>query len=107
MIQPISTLDENTAINLAELFKALADPTRVRILICLLEGECCVHELAEAVGPSQSAVSHQLRLLRTMRLVNARREGRHVYYSLADEHVASLVHIGLEHVQETLEEQGG
>lgn len=98
--QSISLLDEATATALADLFKALADPTRVRLIACLLEGECCVHELTEVVGPSQSAVSHQLRLLRAMNLVNARREGRHVYYSLADDHVATLLQMGLEHVQE-------
>ncbi len=106
MVQTIPTIDETTATNLATLFKALADPTRVRLIACLLHGECCVHELAEIVGPSQSAVSHQLRLLRTMRLVNARREGRHVYYSLADDHVATLLQMGLEHVQEIHAEQG-
>ncbi|KPL86599.1 MAG: ArsR family transcriptional regulator [Ardenticatenia bacterium] len=94
-------LDEATAVALADLFKALADPTRVRLIACLLEGEMCVHELTDAVGPSQSAVSHQLRLLRAMRLVNTRREGRHVYYSLADDHVATLLQVGLEHVQES------
>lgn len=99
--QTLSTLDDATTTHLAELFKALADPTRVRLIACLLQGERCVHELAEAVGPSQSAVSHQLRLLRTMHLVNARREGRHVYYSIADDHVETLLRMGLEHVQET------
>ena len=79
-------LDEQTARRLAELFRALSDPSRVRIIAALLEGETNVRTLAGMVGISESAVSHQLRTLRQMRLVRARRRGREVFYALDDEH---------------------
>lgn len=85
---------------LAELFKSLGDPTRVRILWALSLHEMCVCELASSLEMNQSAVSHQLRLLKNARLVRARREGRSIYYSLADAHVSLLFSQGLEHVQE-------
>jgi len=85
---------------LAETFKVLGDTTRVRILDALSRAELCVHELAERVGISESAVSHQLRLLRGMRLVRPRRDGRLVYYALDDQHIVGLFAQGLEHVQE-------
>ncbi len=91
-------LDEGTASQMAELFSALSDTSRVRIISVLAEREMNVGELARAVGLSESAVSHQLRGLRQMRLVRARKEGRHVYYSLDDEHVADLFRRGLDHV---------
>ena len=91
-------IDETTATRLAEVFKALSDPTRVRIISALLHDELCVHELADAVGASQSAVSHQLRTLREMRLVRFRRDGRHVFYALDDDHIYHLVRQGLEHI---------
>jgi len=78
----------------------LGDTTRVRILDALSRAELCVHELAERVGISESAVSHQLRLLRGMRLVRPRRDGRLVYYALDDQHIVGLFAQGLEHVQE-------
>jgi ArsR family transcriptional regulator len=91
-------LDESTAAQMAELFSALSDASRVRIISVLAERETNVGELAEAVGLSESAVSHQLRGLRQMRLVRARKEGRYVYYALDDDHVADLFQRGLDHV---------
>ncbi len=96
---PPRTLNESQAAELAELFRTLSDPSRVRIIAALLQGETNVRALAEIVGISESAVSHQLRTLRHMRLVRARRQGREVYYSLDDEHVADLFQRGLEHIQ--------
>lgn len=91
-------VDLDTANRLAEVFKALSDPTRVRIVSLLAEGELCVCDLAAALGMSQSAVSHQLRGLRDLRLVRWQREGRQIFYTLDDEHVADLFRRGLEHV---------
>ena len=85
---------------LAETFSALADPTRVRILDALSHGELCVCDLAAVLGVSQSAVSHQLRLLRGIRLVKPRREGRIVFYSLDDQHIISIFRQTLQHVEE-------
>jgi DNA-binding transcriptional ArsR family regulator len=85
---------------LAETFRFLGDPTRVRIVDALSETELCVHEISERIGLSESAVSHQLRLMRTMRIVRGRREGRCVYYTLDDQHVLSLFQQGLRHVTE-------
>src|SRR3954469_25284465 len=93
-------LDDATAASLAETFKVLGDPTRVRILDALARGDVAVCDLAELLGLSQSAVSHQLRLLRSMRLVRSRRDGRHIYYAVDDDHIAKLFKQGLEHVQE-------
>jgi ArsR family transcriptional regulator, lead/cadmium/zinc/bismuth-responsive transcriptional repressor len=94
-------LDDELASALAETFKVLGDPTRVRILDALSRAEVPVCDLAEALGVTQSAVSHQLRLLRSMRLVRSRRDGRHIYYVLDDDHIAKLFKQGLEHVQES------
>jgi DNA-binding transcriptional ArsR family regulator len=85
---------------LADTFSALGDPTRVRILDALSHGELCVCDLAAVLGVSQSAVSHQLRLLRGLRLVRPRREGRIVFYSLDDQHIISIFKQTLQHVQE-------
>ena len=85
---------------LAETFRILGDPTRVRILDVLAMGELCVCDIAELVEISESAVSHQLRLLRGMRLVRPRRAGRQVYYSIDDHHIISLFQEGLRHVME-------
>jgi DNA-binding transcriptional ArsR family regulator len=85
---------------LADTFRILGDPTRVRILDVLTAGELCVCDIAELVGLSESAVSHQLRLLRGMRLVRPRRAGRLVYYSFDDQHILSLFQQGLRHVTE-------
>ena len=84
----------------AEVFKTLSDPTRLRILGVLGRGEICVHELCARVGMSQTAVSHQLRLLRVARLVRTRRAGREIFYTLDDEHVLSLVAAARAHAME-------
>lgn len=91
-------INDSTAIQLAETFKALSDPTRVRIVSVLAGDELCVCDLAAALSMSQSAVSHQLRTLRDLRLVRWRREGRQIFYTLDDEHVADLFRRGLDHV---------
>ena len=85
---------------LADVFKVLGDPTRLRILRVLMNQEVCVRDIADELGMSQSAVSHQLRILRDARLVQLRRDGKTVYYSLADAHVFTLLDVGLEHVAE-------
>jgi DNA-binding transcriptional ArsR family regulator len=85
------------AAQVATTFKALADPTRVRIISILLHTELCVGDIASCLGMSTSAVSHQLRLLREMRLVRSRREGKHVFYALDDDHIFDLFQQGLDH----------
>jgi len=90
-------VDEATAYGLAETFQALADPSRVRLISALLNGELCVYDLAALLGMSQSAVSHQLRLLRNLHLVKNRKTGRTVFYSLDDEHIRDLFQRGLDH----------
>src|SRR5512139_1440116 len=94
-------VDAGTVTALAETFRALGDPTRVRILDALSHGELCVCDLAAVLKLSQSAVSHQLRLLRGMRLVRPRRDGRVVFYSLDDQHIISLFKQTLQHVEES------
>lgn len=96
---PTTSLDEHTAAELAEFFRALGDTSRVRILTALLEGELNVGALAERAGVSMSAVSHHLRGLRQLKLVRARRDGRHIFYGLDDAHVATLLEQGLDHVR--------
>jgi len=93
--------DDATVEAMARLFKALADPTRIRIVAHLKRVELSVGELAEEVGISISAVSHQLGMLRDLRLVRVRREGRHVYYALDDDHIESLFQCCLDHVEHT------
>nr|WP_226984226.1 metalloregulator ArsR/SmtB family transcription factor [Halothermothrix orenii] len=85
---------------LAELFKTMSDPTRVKIIYALRERELCVCDISELLNMSPSAVSHQLRVLRNMNLVKYRKEGRSVFYSLDDDHVLTLFSQGLEHVLE-------
>ena len=85
---------------LADVFTVLGDPTRLRILRVLMNQEVCVRDIADELGMGQSAVSHQLRILRDARLVQFRRDGKTVYYSLADAHVFTLLDVGLEHVAE-------
>jgi len=92
--------DEAMAQALADTFRILGDPTRVRIVDALAEGQLCVHEISDRIGISESAVSHQLRLMRSMRIVRGRREGRCVYYTLDDQHVLDLFQQGLRHVSE-------
>ena len=97
-INPQTALDELVAAQLAQLFSALSDTSRVRIIAALLEHEMNVSALAESVGISESAVSHHMRHLRQMRLVRSHKEGRYVYYSIDDDHIADLFKRGLEHV---------
>ncbi len=92
-------LDEHTAAHVAELFRAFSDTSRVRILSALMDGEMNVGALAEAVGITESAVSHHLRGLRQMHLVRARRSGREVYYWVDDEHISALFKQGVSHIQ--------
>jgi DNA-binding transcriptional ArsR family regulator len=89
---------EEQAVELADLFRAMGDANRMRIVSVLIHHELCVHDIASLVDMSQSAVSHQLRALRQMRLVKSRRDGRNVYYTLDDDHVRQLFEVGLEHV---------
>ncbi|MDQ7849500.1 MAG: metalloregulator ArsR/SmtB family transcription factor [Armatimonadota bacterium] len=89
-------------VRLAETFSALADPARAKILFALGQTELCVCDLAEIVGITDSAISHHLRVLRALGLVKYRRDGRVVYYSLADSHVRTFLAQGLEHVEEPL-----
>lgn len=92
-------VDDASAARLADIFAALADPTRLRLLSALAQTELCVGDLAGLLEMSVSAVSHQLRSLRDLRIVRRRRAGRHVYYALDDEHVHELFQRGLEHVR--------
>ncbi len=92
-------IDGLTATHLARTFEALSDPTRVRIIAALSHTELCVGDLATLLDLNQSAVSHQLRLLRSLRLVKDRKEGRTVFYMLDDDHIHDLFHRGLEHVE--------
>jgi ArsR family transcriptional regulator len=93
-------MEPRTVEALADTFRVLGDPTRVRILDALATGELCVCDIASLVGISESAVSHQLRLLRGMRLVRPRRAGRLVYYAVDDQHILELLKQALTHVQE-------
>ena len=92
--------DDDDLYDLAELFKVFGDSTRIRILFVLFESEMCVCDIAELLGMTQSAISHQLRALKNARLVKARREGKTVFYALADDHVKTIIDQGLEHVLE-------
>ena len=95
------TIPEETELyDLAELFKIFGDSTRIRILFVLFEAEVCVCDLAAALNMTQSAISHQLRILKQSRLVKSRREGKSVFYSLADEHVRTIISQGQEHIAE-------
>ena len=95
------TMPEETELyDLAELFKVLGDSTRIRILFVLFEAEVCVCDLASALNMTQSAISHQLRILKQNKLVKSRREGKSVFYSLADDHVRTIINQGREHIEE-------
>ena len=91
-------LTDETIQTMAESFKALADPTRLRILALISERECSVGDIADHLEVSQSAVSHQLRLLRSLDIVRYRKDGREVYYDLADDHVRDILNRTLEHI---------
>ena len=92
--------DEELLYDLADFFKTFGDTTRVKILYALMEQDLCVADLAEAIGATQSAVSHQLRKLKQSRLVRAKREGKNVVYSLSDDHVHSILDQGMTHICE-------
>ena len=95
------TMPEETALyDLAELFKVFGDSTRIRILYVLFEAEMCVCDIAALLGMTQSAISHQLKALKNARLVKSRRDGKTVFYSLADDHVKTIIDQGLEHILE-------
>lgn len=95
------TLPEETELyDLAELFKVFGDSTRIRILFVLFEAEVCVCDLAKALNMTQSAISHQLRILKQNKLVKNRREGKSIFYSLADDHVRTIISMGREHILE-------
>ena len=95
------TMPEETELyDLAELFKVFGDSTRIRILFVLFEAEVCVCDLAKVLNMTQSALSHQLRILKANKLVNSRREGKSVFYSLADGHVRTIIAQGREHIEE-------
>ena len=92
--------DDDSVYGLSELFRVLGDYTRVRILCALYESEMCVCDIARLCGTTQSNVSHQLRILRANRLVKYRRSGKTVIYSLDDEHIFSIISLGMEHIKE-------
>lgn len=92
--------EEQTLKDLADFYKVFSDPTRVKILCVLLETEMCVCDLAELLKMTQSAISHQLRMLKQMKLVKNRREGKTVFYSLADDHIQMIISQGMEHISE-------
>lgn len=93
-------IDEEILYDLADLFKVFSDSTRIRILVALFDGELCVGDIAKQLEMSQTAISHQLRLLKQNRLIRYRRQGKSVFYSLADDHVKTIINCATEHVEE-------
>ncbi len=93
-------VDEDLLIEMAELFKIFGDSTRIKILSVLSDGDKCVQEITDSIGSSQSAVSHQLRILKQARLVRNRRQGKQIWYSLADDHVKTILGMAKEHLEE-------
>lgn len=91
----------DTIDRLSETFKVLSDPTRLKIVLALSKQELCVYDIAEMLGITESAVSHQLRLLRTLRLVRQRKEGKMVFYCLDDEHIEDLIRVARRHISES------
>lgn len=98
-LEEIMPCDEESY-ELSELFKVLGDFTRINILFTLKKGEMCVCDIAELLNMTQSAISHQLRVLKQARLVKYRREGKAVYYSISDKHVETIISMGIEHISE-------
>ena len=92
--------DENELYDLAELFKVFGDSTRIRILFALFEEERCVTDIAQTLAITQSAVSHQLKILKQSKLIRSRRDGKQIYYALADDHVRTIIAMGREHIEE-------
>lgn len=92
--------DENALFDLSELFKVFGDSTRIRILYCLFESEMCVCDIATLLNMTQSAISHQLSVLKKSKLVKSRRSGKTIFYALADSHVRTIINQGMEHIKE-------
>jgi len=92
--------DDSCIENIASEFKAISEPSRLKILLALRQGELCVYHIVEAVGGTQSAVSHQLRILRDNRIIKSRRDGQNIVYSLADAHIVALLELALAHASE-------
>lgn len=99
-VVPIDVISEDTLCDLAELFKVFGDSTRIKILYDLFSGEKNVTDICRDLEMNQSAVSHQLKILRTAKLVQGRREGKSIVYALADEHVKTIIAMGIEHTEE-------
>ena len=95
-----SLFNEEIAYDLADLFKVFSDSTRIRILVALFDGELCVNDIAQRLEMSQTAISHQLRILKQNHLIKYRREGKSVIYSLADDHVKTIIDMAVEHIEE-------
>lgn len=93
-------IDEEIVYDLADLFKVFSDSTRIRILVALFDGEMCVGEIAQKLEMSQTAISHQLRVLKQNHLIKYRRQGKSMYYSLSDDHVKTIIDCATEHVEE-------
>lgn len=102
IIKKVNTLmpEDECLYDLAELFKLFGDCTRIKILYVLFEAEMCVCDLAQLLGMTQSAISHQLRALKQSKLVKSRRDGKTIFYSLADSHVRTIINQGMEHISE-------
>ena len=98
--QPVEMPDDEVLYELADLFRVFGDSTRIKILYALHDSELCVQDIADAVQLSQSAVSHQLRVLKDSKLVRFRREGKTVFYALDDDHVRSILSMGMHHIEE-------
>lgn len=93
-------LDDDKIIDISELFKIFGDSTRIKIINVLIDKEMCVGDISSLINVSQSAVSHQLRILKTSKLVKYRKDGKEIYYSLADDHVEKIFRMGCEHIDE-------
>lgn len=100
MSKQVKMPSDELLIDLADLYKVFGDYSRVRIMYILLQEELCVQDIASSLDMTQSAVSHQLKILKQYKLVHARREGKSIYYSLADEHVSNILDMGREHLEE-------
>lgn len=92
--------NDDLLFELADFFKVFGDSSRIKILTCLYDKETCVQELADKLNMTQSAVSHQLKLLKMSKLIKNRRDGKQIYYSLADDHVSTIISMGIEHISE-------
>ena len=104
---PHEHLTEEQGIELAEIFRLMGDPTRLRIILLCVGGPICVSDIADQLGVEQSLVSHHLRLLRAGRILRSRRQGKQMFYSVADEHISCVVADMVEHVNEPMDEHDG